>query len=259
MKNFEIHSSKVRKHIVGFIKREIRKRGFSKAVIGLSGGIDSTVLAYLTVEALGAKNVLGLWLPYYEEESEDDFALVKEIGKKLNIKIRKVKIAGAVDKLVSLVGCSQDKIRKGNIMARTRMIILYDYSRSFNALVLGTSNRTETLLGYGTIWGDTACALAPLGGLYKSQIYSLADYLGVSRLIIDKTPTAGLWRGQRDEDELGFTYKEVDSLLYFMIDRNYSPRQLENKGFSPQFIRRVKETIKKSAFKSQMPAVPKIF
>jgi len=258
MRKFEINPLEVKKNIIRFIKTEVKKRGFSKVIIGLSGGVDSTVLAYLAVGALGKNNVFGFWLPYYEKESKHDLDMVKKISRELKIKIREVKISEAVNKIISSVGCSRDKVRKGNIMTRARMIILYDYSQVFNALVLGTSNRTERLLGYGTIWGDMACGIAPLGSLYKSQIYSLADYLEIPRAIITKPPSAGLWNGQRDEKELGFTYKDVDRLLYFMVDRNYNLEQLKRRGFEVKFIRRVKEIIGKSEFKRQMPAVPEI-
>jgi len=150
------------------------------------------------------------------------------------------------------------RIRKGNVMARQRMIVLFDSSAALNALVLGTGNKTEALLGYTTLWGDMACAFNPLGDLYKTQERQLARYLGISQRIIDKPPTADLWQGQTDEGELGFTYAEVDKLLYYMVDKEYSFDELEALGFKGDFIKTVQERIKRNKFKRIMPPVAKI-
>ena len=163
--------------------------------------------------------------------------------------IEHINITPAVDTLSNLIGCSLDKVRKGNIMSRVRMSILYDKSRYFNALVLGTSNRSEILLGYYTMWGDMACAIAPIGHLYKTQVYTLASHLGIPQSIIKKTPSAGFLEGQSDEAEMGVTYREVDRLLYLMVDKTYTFRQLRKQGFQLSFIYRVKSILAQSAFK----------
>ncbi|MEA3368883.1 MAG: NAD+ synthase [Candidatus Ratteibacteria bacterium] len=256
MQSFEINPLKVKKQLVEFIKEEVDKRGFSKVVIGLSGGIDSTVAAYLAVKALGKDNVIGLLLPY-GKAFITDLTIARLAAENLKIETKEIDISAAVDAACFLVGCARDKVGKGNIMARIRMIILYDRSRFLNALVLGTGNRSESLLGYCTLWGDMACAIAPLGSLYKTQVYTLANHLGIPQTIIKKPPSAGLWEGQIDEDELGVTYKEADRLLYFMVDKKYNFDRLRREGFQSSFIYRVKSILAQAAFKRQWPAVPK--
>ena len=257
MGSFEINPLKVRRQLVEFIKEEINNRGFSKVVIGLSGGLDSTVTVYLAVKALGKNNVIGLLLPY-GKAFITDLTLAKLVAENLKIKTEEIDIYPAVDAICSTIGCSRSKVDLGNIMARIRMIILYDRSRFFNALVLGTSNRSESLLGYCTLWGDMACAIAPLGSLYKTQLYTLANHLGIPQTIIKKPPSAGLWEGQLDEDELGITYKEADRLLYFMIDKKYNFSHLQREGFQSSFIYQVKSILAQVEFKRQWPAVPKL-
>ena len=256
MQSFEINPLKVEKQLVGFIKEEVNKRGFSKVVIGLSGGLDSTVTAYLAVKALGKDNVIGLLLPY-GKAFITDLTIARLAAGNLKIKTKEIDISPAVDATCFLIGCSRDKVQKGNIMARIRMVILYDRSRFFNALVLGTGNKSESLLGYCTLWGDMACAIAPLGSLYKTQVYSLANHLGIPQTIIKKPPSAGLWEDQLDEDELGVTYKEADRLLYFMVDKKYAFDRLRREGFQSSFIYRVKSILAQAEFKRQWPAVPK--
>lgn len=257
MQSFEINPLKIKNQLIEFIKKEIKERGFSKIVLGLSGGLDSTVSAYLVVKSLGKDNVIGLLLPYGERDITD-LTLAKLVAENLKIETKEIDITSAVDAISSLVGCGRDKVAKGNIISRVRMIILYDRSRFYNALVLGTSNRTESLLGYFTLWGDMACAIAPLGSLYKTQVYSLANHLGIPQTIIKKPPTPGLWEGQLDEEELGFTYKEVDQLLYYMIDKKYTFAELKQEGFQPSFIYRVKSILVQSEFKRKLPAVPSL-
>jgi NAD+ synthase len=151
-----------------------------------------------------------------------------------------------------------DRVRVGNLAARTRMMYLFDFSQANDALVVGTSNKTELLLGYGTWYGDLACSINPLGDLYKTQVWQLADFLGVPQAIIDKPPSADLWSGQTDEDELGFTYAEADRLLFMMIDRDYSDAALRDAGFSRKFIRAVQDRIIATQFKRSLPTIPKI-
>ncbi len=256
MESFEINPLKIKKQLVEFVKEEVNKRGFSKVVIGLSGGLDSTVTAYLAVKALGKDNVIGVLLPY-GKAFITDLTIARLVAENLKIKTEETDISPAVDGICSIIGCSRDKVGLGNIMARIRMIILYDRSRFFNALVLGTSNRSESLLGYCTLWGDMASAIAPLGSLYKTQVYTLANHLGIPQTIIKKPPSAGLWEGQLDEDELGITYKEADCLLYFMLDKKYNFDRLRREGFQSSFIYRVKSILAQAEFKRQWPAVPK--
>ncbi|RCK75866.1 MAG: NAD synthetase [Ignavibacteriae bacterium] len=246
----------IHKYLVDFLKTEFANAGFNKAVIGISGGLDSAVVAYLTKEAIGGLNILGVIMPY-KTSSPDSTADAMLVCKTLGLRSRIVDITPMVDEFFD-VDRHMNHIRLGNIAARTRMIILYDLSARDNALVVGTSNKTEILLGYGTIYGDTACAINPIGDLYKTQVWELARELGVPEKIISKVPTADLWNGQTDEGELGFTYKEVDKLLIEMIDNKKSDAQLIEMGFDKEFIEKVKNRIKANEFKRRMPLIAKL-
>jgi NAD+ synthase len=254
--DLSLNTSLVRSLLVSFLRDETRNAGFMKGVIGLSGGVDSSVAAYLAAEALGPGNVQGVIMPYKTSgaDSQRDAGLVVE---KLGIKAETVDITPMVDPLLRLSKI-EDRVRAGNIMARQRMIILYDRSGRENALVIGTSNKTEILLGYGTLFGDTACAINPLGDLYKTQVWQLAESLGVPKVIVEKPPSADLWQGQTDEGEMGFSYTRVDQLLYSMIDERRSDDDLRSLGFEDAFVQKVKKLIVRNQFKRRMPLIAKI-
>ena len=250
------------KVLVDFIRQETERFGITKLVLGLSGGIDSSVAAYLAKRAIGSKNLIGVLLPYKfssPESIRDAFI----IAKTLKIKTRIINITNAADALITSIGShgansKNSQVRKGNILARLRMICLYDLSNEYNALVLGTGNKTEILLGYSTLYGDSASALNPLGDLYKTQIWQLAELLKIPKNIIKKKPSADLWAGQSDESELGFTYKQADELLYLMIDQRLSDKELIAAGFKKEFIKRVKTLIRKNQFKRVPPIIAKV-
>ncbi len=246
----------VRSMLVQFIKDELHNAGFTKAVIGLSGGIDSAVSTYLAVEALGAKNILAVMMPY-KTSSPESISDAELIIKNLDIRNETVEITSMIEPYFESQKIS-DKLRKGNIMARQRMIVLYDLSQKEKALVIGTSNKTESLLGYGTLFGDMASAINPLGDLYKTHIWDLAAELDIPKKIIEKKPTADLWVGQTDEGELGFSYREVDKLLYFMIDERRTDEELEQIGFSKSFIANVRRKVQVNQFKRRPPLIAKI-
>lgn len=242
--------------LTGFIRTEVRKTGFSKVVVGLSGGVDSSLSAALAVGALGAENVHGVMMPYASSNpaSLGDATLLAE---QLGITSRKVEITAMVDPYFS-EATGIDNMRRGNVMARQRMIVLYDVSAEIGALVLGTSNKTEYLLGYSTLWGDSACALNPLGDLYKTQVWELARFLKLPGQIIDKKPSADLWAGQTDEEELGFTYKDADEVLALLIDSRMKPEHVAARGYNGKFVEQIMQTVRKTQYKRHLPLIAKL-
>lgn len=254
----ELSNKFVEKILCDFLKNEMHRIGITKAVIGLSGGIDSAVSAYLSARALGSDNVTCLLMPY-KTSSPESLTDAMKVVNDLNVQFRKIDITEPVDSILNEIGEKKiSNVRKGNIMARVRMILLYDESASQNALVIGTSNKTEILLGYSTIFGDSASAINPLGDLYKTQLISLAEYLGVPENIIRKKPSADLWQGQTDENELGFSYEVVDRYLFKKIDERLSDDELKKSGFDDKFMKRVNSLIIKSQFKRLPPLIAKI-
>lgn len=246
----------VRSLLVNFVKDGIHNVGFTRAVVGLSGGVDSAVSAFLAAEALGPQNVLAVKMPY-ATSSKESIADADRVIRQLGIRSETVEITPMVEPLFSSQKIS-DNLRKGNIMARERMIVLYDFSQKEKALVVGTSNKTESLLGYGTLFGDMACALNPLGDLYKTHVWQLAEELGVPRTIIEKKPTADLWAGQTDEKELGFSYADVDKLLFSMVDERRTDEELVGMGFDAGFVKTVRKKIQINQFKRRPPLIAKI-
>lgn len=251
-----INTGLARQILVAFIRDEIGRTGLKRAVLGLSGGIDSALSCYLAAEALGPQNVLALRLPY-KSSSADSLAHAQLVIDALGVQTETVAISDAVDPLLADIPVSESK-RRGNVMARARMIVWYDRSAAFNGLVVGTSNKTEILLGYSTLWGDSASAINPLGDLYKTQIRQLAAAVGVPQPIIDKAPSADLWSGQTDEGELGFTYERVDQLLYLLVDQRYSRDELLAAGFEAPFVDRVLKTVRANQFKRMPPLIAKL-
>ncbi len=243
-----------------FIRDEVRRTGLSKAVIGLSGGVDSALSTYLTARALGSENVHALLLPY-RTSSPESMADAESVVEALGISTETFGISPIADTFFSETESAlgeMDRARRGNVMARMRMITLYDRSQAMGALVVGTSNKTESLLGYTTLFGDNASAINPLGDLYKTQVWQLAKYLGVPNQIVEKSPTADLWPGQTDEAELGVTYREVDELLYYTVDERQTDAELIQRGYSLKEIRNTREKIRRTQFKRRPPLIAKI-
>ena len=254
--DLSINTDLAQKILTGFIKSEVTRVGFSRAVIGLSGGIDSALACYLAAEALGPENVLAVRMPY-KTSSPDSLAHAGLVIEDLQIPSLTVEITGMVDSLFEQFP-DANTLRRGNAMARARMIVLFDQSAAFNGLVIGTGNKTELLLGYSTWYGDSASALNPVGDLYKAQVRQLSRAVGVPSPIIDKPPSADLWDGQTDEDELGFTYEEVDKLLYLLVDQRYRPEDCVDAGFSEKFVGTVVHRIQRNHFKRVMPPIAKL-
>lgn len=251
-----INTELARGVLTGFIRSEIERAGFQRAVIGLSGGIDSALSCFLTVEALGAENVLAIRMPY-KTSSQSSLDDAQRIIDQLGLDAMTVPITDMVDPLLEKFP-DMDAVRRGNVMARMRMIILYDQSAAFEGLVMGTGNKTEILLGYTTLFGDSACALNPVGDLYKTQVRQLAAALGVPQEIIQKPPSADLWVGQTDEGELGFTYEEVDRLLYLLVDERYSVEACVEAGFAESFVRKVIQRVQRNHYKRVMPPIARL-
>ena len=254
--NLSINTDLARQILTGFIHSEITRMGFSRAVINLSGGIDSALSCYLAAEALGPQNVLAIRLPY-QTSSSDSLEHAQEIISALGVQSITYDITGMVDALICHYP-EMSNVRKGNIMARARMIVLYDQSVAFNGLAVGTSNKTEILLGYTTLFGDSACAINPIGDLYKTQVRQLSRALGVPEPIVAKPPSADLWLGQTDEGELGYTYADVDKLLYQLVDQRYLPAECVAAGFAEPFVKAVVERVRRNQFKRILAPIAKL-
>jgi len=242
--------------LVDFIRRESLKAGFSRAVLGLSGGVDSAAAAALAVRALGPANVVCALLPY-RTSRPDSLSDARGVVRLLGARSVRLAITPMIDAYFARRrGASA--LRRGNKMARERMAVLYDLSARERALVVGTSNKTELLLGYGTVHGDLACAINPLGDLYKTQVRGLALHLGVHPRIVLKVATADLWPGQSDEEEIGALYADVDRLLHLLIDRRASPEEAVARGFPRPMVRRIMRRVRDSQFKRRTPLIAKV-
>lgn len=254
--HLSINTDLAREILTGFIRSEVTRIGMSRVVVGLSGGLDSALSCALAAEVLGAENVLAVRMPY-KASSRDSLDHAQQLIDQLGVQSKTIEITDMVEPLFRLdPGIS--KIRKGNIMVRERMIVLFDQSEVFKGLVIGTSNKTEILLGYSTIYGDSASAINPIGDLYKTQVRQLSRAMNIPAPIIDKAPSADLWDGQTDEKELGFSYDEVDKLLYLMVDQRYSPQEAIEAGFDEEFVNTVTTRIRRNQFKRMQPPIAKI-
>lgn len=256
MSELDINSELTTNILIRFIKEEVTKIGFKHVVIGISGGVDSATSTFLAARALGKENVWGIIMPH-KISNPTSVRHAREVVEKTGIQSETVDITPMVDAYFEDLP-DANNTRRGNVMARQRMIVLYDKSAEHEALVLGTGNKTEALLGYTTLWGDMACGLNPLGDLYKTQVRQLAAFLGVPDEIIKKAPSADLWTGQTDEEELGFTYEEVDRLLYLMLDRRSAIAELVDAGYKEEFIRNVFQKIQRTQYKRRMPLIAKL-
>ncbi len=252
----EINTELARTILTDWIRTEIRRSGFERGVVGVSGGVDSSLACALAAEALGPDNVLAVRMPH-KVSSPESMDHAEQVIRALGVQEITVPITDMVERLFECFP-EADQIRRGNAMARARMIILYDQSAAFGGLVVGTGNKTEILLGYTTLYGDAACALNPLGDLYKTQVRQLARTMGIPDVIIDKPPSADLWVGQTDEGELGFTYAEVDRLLLLLVDGRYSIDDCVSAGFDRGFVEEVSERIRKTQYKRILPPIAKL-
>jgi len=245
-----------RRVIAEFIRGQLRQAGFERAVLGLSGGIDSALVAYLVAEAIGAEKLLCVLMPYRSSAaaSRGD---AEEVVRRLGCASELVDITPMVD---GYFGPDTDAsaLRRGNFMARMRMSVLYDQSVTWGGLVVGTGNKTESLIGYTTVFGDSACAFNPIGDLYKSQVRQMAAAIGVPDSIIAKAPSADLWPDQTDEDEGGFSYPQLDRLLFWRIDKRRSIDEVVALGFERSLVERIDRMVAGAEFKRQVPPIAKL-
>jgi NAD+ synthase len=246
--------------IVAFIRSQMQQAGFARLVIGLSGGVDSAAVAFLAARAIGPENLLAVRMPYRTSSaaSETDALRVVEA---LGCRTERVDITPMVEPMLQLITGDDDaalNVRRGNVMARQRMIVLYDRSAAEDALVIGTSNKTEALLGYGTLHGDMAAALAPIGDLYKTQLRAVARELGVPEEVVAKAPSADLWPGQTDEGELGRSYESLDRALYALVDRRWTVDRCVRAGLPRDLVEWVERRVARMEFKRQLPPVAKL-
>lgn len=242
-----------------FIVDEFKKIGVRNAILGLSGGIDSALVAFLTADAIGADRLRTYILPYRTSAArsrEDALAVAHAIG----CSVEEVPISAGVDAVESALpaGAPITPIQRGNIAARMRMITLYHESARHDGIVMGTGNKSEAMIGYTTLHGDAACAINPIGDLYKSQVRALAAHLGVPDAILTKAPSADLWPGQTDEGEGGFDYPTLDQILFRLVDRGLSADAVVADGFEPALVARIQKMIAASQFKREMPPFPRI-
>jgi NAD+ synthase len=242
--------------IAEFIRGQLRQAGFERAVLGLSGGIDSALVAYLVAEAIGADRLLCVLMPY-RTSADASRSDAEEVVRRLGAASELIEISPMVDAFFASDPVATP-LRRGNLMARQRMAVLYDRSVTWGGLVVGTGNKTESLIGYTTLFGDNACAFNPIGDLYKSQVRQLAADIGVPDSIIRKAPSADLWPGQTDESEAGFSYPVLDRLLFWRVDKRRSDEEMAALGFEPALVARVDRMIATSEFKRQVPPIAKL-
>ncbi|PMC70990.1 NAD(+) synthetase [Fusobacterium nucleatum] len=256
MNKLDLNLKEVHNELVEFLRENFKKAGFSKAVLGLSGGIDSALVAYLLRDALGKENVLAIMMPY-KSSNPDSLNHAKLVVEDLKINSKTIEITDMIDAYFKNEK-EATSLRMGNKMARERMSILFDYSSKENALVVGTSNKTEIYLGYSTQFGDSACALNPIGDLYKTNIWDLSRYLKIPNELIEKKPSADLWEGQTDEQEMGLTYKEADQVLYRMLEENKTVEEVLAEGFNKNLVDNIVRRMNRSEYKRRMPLIAKI-
>ena len=256
MNKLDLNLKEVHNELVEFLRENFKKAGFSKAVLGLSGGIDSALVAYLLRDALGKENVLAIMMPY-KSSNPDSLNHAKLVIEDLKINSKTIEITDMIDAYFKNEK-EATSLRMGNKMARERMLILFDYSSQENALVVGTSNKTEIYLGYSTQFGDSACALNPVGDLYKTNIWDLSRYLKIPNELIEKKPSADLWEGQTDEQEMGLTYKEADQVLYRMLEENKTVEEVLGEGFNKDLVDNIVRRMNRSEYKRRMPLIAKI-
>lgn len=256
----EFHAEFAASALAKILRAEILKTGLGRAVLGVSGGVDSALSLALAVSALGKENVLAVMMPY-KTSNPDSLRDATKLCQHFGVATETVEITPMADAYFARDN-TLSPTRRGNVMARLRMMVLYDLSARDGALVVGTSNKTEILLGYTTLWGDMASAINPLGDLYKFQVFALARYMGVIPEILSKAPSADLWSGQTDEAEMGFSYAIADLVLYHWLERNYTVTALKElvrkHDRDESVVEQILKRVERNAYKRQMPVIAKV-
>jgi NAD+ synthase len=256
----QVQPAQVVEVITGFIRAQLEQTGFGRLVVGLSGGVDSATVAFLAARAVGPEDLLAVRMPYRDSDPASETDALRVVDA-LGCDSQRVDISPMADPMFALVGHGDEpdlRVRRGNVLARLRMIVLYDRSAAFDALVVGTSNKTEALLGYGTLHGDMAAAIQPIGDLYKSQLRAVATELGVPAEIIAKPPSADLWPGQTDEGELGASYEDLDRILFALVDRRWTVDRCVRAGLDERLVRWAERRVAQMEFKRQVAPVAKV-
>lgn len=255
----EVNHKRVYTELVDFIKKEVYVTGMKKAVLGLSGGLDSAIVSFLAAKALGSENVTGILMPYRTSSRSSIDDAMKMVGfTGINHKV--IEITEAVDTIAKNNMTDPEQLRAvrlGNIMARVRMITLFDFSTAHDAIVLGTGNKSEILLGYFTLFGDGANAVNPIGNIYKTSIFQLAEYLGLPESVIKKAPSADLFEGQTDEGEIGFEYRNMDPVLYALFDLKLSIPEVISQGHEPELVEFISRRVPAMHYKTKIPIIAK--
>jgi NAD+ synthase len=242
--------SKIESKLISFLQEEVSKIGFERVVLGLSGGVDSAVVAVLCKKAFGP-NMLAVMIPS-DTTNPIHMSHALSLCEKFDIEAEHVSIKNMLHSYPLEL---KTKLRKGNLAARLRMSVLYDISARDKAIVVGTSNKSEIILGYGTMYGDTACGINPIGSLYKTQIFGLAKHIGVTEEIILKAPSADLWEGQSDEEELGFKYKDLDAAMFELFEGGLSKEEVVKNGHSAEMVEFIMARYEANVFKSKPPKI----
>ena len=243
--------------LTSFIADAVETTGTEGVVVGLSGGVDSALSTALAARALGPERVHPFLMPY-RTSNPDSAADAEKVNTALGLEGTTIDISAMVDGYFDSAEPEADRLRRGNLMARMRMAILFDQAKKRGCLVLGTSNKTEILLGYSTIFGDNASSINPLGDLYKQQVWDLSAHLGLPAEVVDKKPSADLWPGQTDEDELGFGYAVADEVLYLMFDRGLAPEEVVERGYEPEVVEKITRLEKAYRFKRRLMLIARL-
>jgi NAD+ synthase len=246
--------------LTDFIRDAVETSGTQGVVVGLSGGVDSALAAALAARALGPPRVHAFVLPYRTSHA-DSAADALTVAEQLGIDHRTIDLSPMVDPYfaIEIPETGADAAgRRGNKLARERMAILFDQAKRLGCLVLGTSNKTEILLGYSTVFGDNASSLNPLGDLYKQQVWRLATHLGLPPRVVAKQPTADLWPGQTDEEELGVTYQVADEVLYLLFDLGLRPAEVVDRGYEEAAVRRIVQLEQANRYKRRLMLIARL-